>query len=252
VNQKEKLKKMSQLVPYNSKNEVNKSPVSNIKHPCRILACGRSRLGKTHLIVNLLDKYLRHQIDIFIIICPTFSAQKTFDPIRHLVTPQCTYEEPTEQNLRKIKEQIVGIRNLCIQQNRKSPNICVLIDDCSGLSIIHGHRRGIFANFSVQTPHWNTSLIVITQQPTAVDPNFRDNAEHIIAFPSENENDVNWLRKSYNPEANTDPSKIKTIIDTAWKGGRSTKEEWGQHFLYIYLKPRAVSEFYMDFTTKLY
>lgn len=215
----------------------------------RILICGRSGLGKTTLLVNLIDYQLRDQMDVFIIMSPTF-CQETFNPIRNLFTPKTIFETVDQKALEKVCQSIITVRKSFLEKNLQPPRFCVIIDDCAGKSVIQGRRRGVFANFAVQSRHWETSLIVISQQPSCVDPNFRDNAEHVIAFPSEREEDILWLKKSYNTNF-LDGLSMTNIIKEAWLGGRNDSEEWGQHFLYIYRQPRGKSRYFIDFNKEL-
>jgi hypothetical protein len=133
-----------------------------------------------------------------------------------------------------------------IRENKKTEKILILVDDLAGTVTVHGSRFSPFANLSIQTPHWNTSMIVITQQPTSISPSFRDNAEGIIVFPSEGELEIEWLKRCYQSLI-METTDMKKIILTAWRGGRNDNEEWGQHFLYIECLPRRHSKFYIDF-----
>jgi hypothetical protein len=144
--------------------------------------------------------------------------------------------------------EIKSFAKVCKNMGYKIPHSVVLMDDLAGDSIIHQNRRGTFANFAIQTPHWNISVILITQQPSSVDPNYRDNAEHVIIYPSERADDYMWLRKTY---GGYKQKGLRDIITFAWHGGKEEDDEWGLHFLYVQAVPRKKTNFYIDFDQKI-
>jgi hypothetical protein len=220
-----------------------------MKHPCRVLITGKSQTGKTTEAVDLIKTQFAKQTDIFIAICPTFRFQKTYDPIRHLVRDACIYTDMGKDIMERVYKHIKELITKSHENKLPPPRICLIIDDCAGTGLIHGNRRGTFSNLSVQSTWWNLSIIAITQQPSSIDPNFRDNAEHILVFPSEREDDLTWLKKSYNgAKKNTN---FVELVEHAWRGGRNDEKEWGQHFLYILSIARSHSIFFIDFNVRI-
>jgi hypothetical protein len=91
------------------------------------------------------------------------------------------------------------------------------VDDCAGTKAIHGNGMGPFANLAIQTPHWNVSMVVVTQQPARVDPSFRNNAETIIVFPAEGKQEVDWV-KDIRKSLLMKEGRMEEMILEAWKG----------------------------------
>ncbi len=222
-----------------------------IVHPSRLLISGRSRMGKTTFAVKLICQQFRRIVDRIIIVCPTYNIQDTFDPIRKLVQPCDVYTRATKEDFVLIYKSIKKIQEFNKSKGNAMQRILILVDDMAGTPALHGSRISPFAHLSIQTPHWSTSMIVITQQPTNVSPSFRDNAEAIVVFPSEGVLEVEWLYRCYS-SLMMNEGDMKRIILKAWRGGRKDNQEWGKHFLFIECTPRRHSQFWIDFDTRIY
>ena len=189
--------------------------------------------------------------NVYYALVPSFYVQSTFDPIRHLFRRRNVFTEPDQKSLEFIVKSIKDIANLCAKKGIASPKTTILIDDLAGNSIIHGNRRGVFSNFVTQFRHYNVSIIVISQQPKSVDPNFRDNVCDTIVFPTEREEDVNWMKGAYNSSILRNKASVDSIISSAWRGLKVGNDEVGEHFLYIHSQQRGVSRFFVDFNSEI-
>lgn len=161
------------------------------------------------------------------------------------------FVEPDDKSLKYVFDKIKSTARKCEEAGLPIPKTLILIDDLSGNSVIQGRRIGNFSNFVVQYRHWNTSFILMSQQPKCVDSNFRDNCSHIIAYPSERKDDEDWLQSSYNSTIFRERCDMRQIIKTAWQGGRNDQSELGFHFLYICSGPRAATRFFVDFDSEI-
>lgn len=184
-------------------------------------------------------------VDKIYVVCPTWESQTTFDPMRHLVDPKDVYLTADKDTFTSLFRKIKLEQNLCLKKREPKKDILILIDDMSGSEAIHGGRRSPFGNLAIQTPHWNVSMMVLTQQPTTVSPSFRDNVENIFVFPSEGTLEVDWLKRCWTSLLMT-KGKMEKIILEAWRGGRNDNSEWGKHFLFIQATPRRHSRFWID------
>jgi hypothetical protein len=213
-----------------------------------MLIAGKAQTGKTteavHLIMNKQKSWLR-----IIVLCPTWYIQKTFDPIRKFVKDCDVYTKPTDNVLRCIIVDLESKAHTCKQAGLCPMPTLILIDDMAGSSLLHGNRKGTFANLSIQTTHWNLSIIVISQQSTSVDPNFRDNTEHTLVFYSEREDDYTWMKKAFNSSV-LGETNFKEIVKFAWSGGGGLKE-YGKHFLYIKACNREPTRFFIDWCEEI-
>lgn len=184
-------------------------------------------------------------MDRILILCPTFHTQKTFDAMRHLVMQQDVWLGG-KNDIADIHRVIKVTQTMRAAKGQPSIRFLVVIDDMAGTQQLHGGTRvSPFGNFAIQTPHLNTSLIVVTQQPTCVSPSFRDNAEYICVFPSEGLLEVDWLKRNFQSLL-METGEMRSVILTAWRGGKNNNQEWGKHFLVIEATPRKHSLFWID------
>lgn len=182
--------------------------------------------------------------------------QKTYDPLRNYVKPRDVYTHIDENTFKNLAKTIEYQAERDMKHKGHKEPILILVDDLAGSRTIHGCRFGAFAHLAVSTPHWNVTLIVITQQAVSVDPNFRDNAENLIIFPSEGQLEVDWLTRAYNSlmlmaDDKKKAELLKKIVLSAWCGGRSDNSEWGKHCLVIQATPRSHSKFFIDFDREI-
>lgn len=123
-------------------------------------------MGKTTYAVNLILNNYRAQVDRIIMCCPTWH-QPLFDPIRHLVHIRDVYTDVSKETFAKIARELERDTRL-----GKAKRVLLYVDDCAGTKAIHGNGVGPFAHLAIQTPHWNVSMIVVSQQPSRVDPRY--------------------------------------------------------------------------------
>lgn len=229
----------------------------NIIQPSRAFWVGRSRSGKTtHMVDFICNKGFHKQVDRIIIVCPTFLIQATYSLMRMdyriaaKIHPDDIHTSAGEGLFTKIANNIFKEYNESIAVGGEGKRILVIVDDLAGNSAIHNNGKGSFANFAVACTHWNTSLFVISQSPTAVDPQFRKNCESLIIFQSEGIDNIEWLKRSYQSLAMTEMD-MKGIILLAWRGGLKDNSEWGKHFLFIFAEPRNHTRFFIDFKKEI-
>lgn len=230
----------------------NKPYLSLITHPGRTLVCGKSRGGKTTEAMDIIVNHLipNEGIEQIYVLCPSYHEQKTYAPLKKYVNNKNVHTDATDKSLKAIVLSIQQIKAACTKRSIASPKILIVIDDMAGSNLLHSNRKGVFASLAVQCTHWNTSIMVISQQPTCVDPNFRDNAENTLSFPSTRWGDIDWLQKA-NQQIISSGLNIKDMVISAWLGGRADQEELGQHFLFIHIPIRKKTLYFIDFETPL-
>lgn len=160
------------------------------------------------------------------------------------------YTHVNEKTFKIILNTIEAKARAAAKNGQPMEPVLILVDDCAGTRAIHGKRFGAFAHLAVQTKHWNISMVVITQQPSSLDPNFRQNAENVIVFPSQGKPNVEWLEREYQTVLMGDAA-MKKIAIHAFRGGRKDNAEWGKHFLYIRARPRHLTQFFSDFNREI-
>lgn len=123
---------------------------------------------------------------------------------------------PSDNTFKTIKKELMLMKEYTTANGMKPIKTLVFVDDLAGLNIIHGGRISAFANLAVQVRHLDASIISIAQQFSAITPAFRDNCGAIIAFPSNRQQDKDFIKREY---CNTHfpPRIMDDIIETAWK-----------------------------------
>jgi hypothetical protein len=222
-----------------------------LQFPLRLGIYGPCGTGKTTLALFIMIQ-MQHWYERLIIVCPGFHKQQMFRLIDHLVKPTDVYENPKAGTFKAIADDIATVNDYCIKNNKEPLRTLVFVDDLAGLHVLHGGRFGDFAHFAVGCRHMDASLIVISQQPTAVSPAFRDNVNAIICFPTRRSQDIDLLIKEYKG-LQMDKDQMKATILKAWKGNVKEEESnedeisMGKHFLFIALDPRKQAQYFSDF-----
>jgi hypothetical protein len=144
---------------------------------------------------------------------------------------------PNENTFKMIKKELIAMKEYTSMNGLKPLQTLIFVDDLAGLNIIHGGRISAFANLAVQVRHFDTSIISIAQQFTAITPAFRDNCGAVIAFPSNRHQDKDFIKKEY---CNTHfpPRVMDEIIETAWKQMKP---------LFIIANARQELRYFIDF-----
>lgn len=220
-----------------------------ITHPSRTLICGRSRMGKTTLAVRIINEQLKKSLDRIILVSSS-SHQNTYDSIRKFIQRNDIHSNPHKDTFKNIFEDIAKLVRIAHNNGIPPQRTLILVDDLAGTGLMHNNRKGAFASLSVQTPHWSISLIVISHKPTNTDPDFRNNAENIIIFPPDGEEEYLWVKRCYQSLAMKNKSLLQ-IVSFAFNGGKDNSSEWGKHFLFIYAEPRSHSRFFVDFDREI-
>jgi hypothetical protein len=224
-----------------------------IEHPARILISGKAGSGKTHLAVQIISHILSPQIDRLIVVCPTWSTQDVFRRLDYLVKPERDVFEDLDSNtFNTIFEQVLSQVRFCKKEGLKQIRTCILIDDCGSNNAIHGGRISSFGKLAVQLRHLGCSCLVIIQHPKLVSPNYRENVNHTIIYPSQRADELTWINNEYNSTLCSKESFLKLVF-AAWDplSSQGERNEYGQHFLYIYQPPRKAIQFFREFEEEL-
>ncbi len=220
-----------------------------IRHPTRLFVVGRAQMGKTTLTVKVIQERFAN-MDRYIVLCPSFRSQATYEPIRDWFKDGDIYENAKGDTFNKIFKDIQAFNKFALDRKQPKPKTLILMDDMAGTNVIHSNGKGAFPTFAAQVTHWNCSLVVLSQDPKRTDPLFRKNAENLIAFPSEAKYDMEWLESSFNSSIFAQHHDFKQIVYQAWSAGKGDSEV-GKHFLFIHSAPRTLSRFFSDFDKEI-
>lgn len=221
-------------------------------HPGRYLFAGKSKSGKTTLLVDVVRQHFKNLVDRIIFVCPTID-QPLFDPIRNLYKSERDVFDYNDKNVFDlILKQIRLQKAFCKKEGIPEVRTLLIIDDTAGLNVMHGGRHGKFSNLSIHCNHENLSIFVLTQQPKGISPSFRENLEGLVCFPLLSRKDRDWIYEEYNGCV-VKKKTFQKLVLRAWKGQENEDfEEFGKHFLFITFPVRAQPRYFGDFAYELF
>lgn len=219
--------------------------------PNKLYVTGRCKSGKTTTTVGIIDRIYRPQIDRLVVCCPSFWVQDTFLPIRNMVKDpdrdvlNVDETDPFKNFFKKLKIQKTKSEQLGI----KNPQTLLFIDDMGGQKSLQA-RYGSLAQLSLQSSHWNCSIIIICQYPKLTIAPFRQNCDAYICFPPTSSAGRDWLHDELNSN-HMSKEGFNKLIDKAWRGKRKDFDELNQHFLFVVIQSRNKALYFVDFTHEL-
>ena len=143
-----------------------------IEPPFNMLISGITNCGKTHYVLDLLEKNYKNKFDYIVIYCPTFLVNKTYhrkfiyDNKNIIIT---NVNENLDEYLEMNMEFFSGYNTL------------FLIDDCANLHDSKMKESAI-CKLAFHGRHHNISTWIITQKYNAIVKDFRDNIRMLILF----------------------------------------------------------------------
>ena len=153
-----------------------------MKEPHTALFIAPTGVGKTHLVLNLLENEYRDHFDFIIIICPTLVHNQTYKSRGWVCTdPDIIHIEP-DNNLyywiEKISNLLTGSKTL------------FLIDDIIADEAPNKHRQPLL-ELAISGRHRQHSLWLLTQSYTAIPNNIRRQAKMLYVWYPKNRTDLN-------------------------------------------------------------
>ena len=79
--------------------------------------------GKTHYLLEMLEKEYKNHFDYIFIVCPTLEDNKTYQNWKYLEDPD-VFELPCDHD--KVEEILKDIKNFA-----KNTNSLIILDDCA-------------------------------------------------------------------------------------------------------------------------
>ena len=142
--------------------------------PFNMLISGMTGCGKTHFVLDLLEKAFRNKFDYIIIICPTFLYNKTYNRkfihVDHDIISLV------------IDDHLKDALNILIDKYKDSKEqTLIIIDDCANLYDAKLEATAL-TKLAFHGRHINLSTWVITQKYNAIVKDFRENVEVLVLF----------------------------------------------------------------------
>ena len=148
-----------------------------MKEPHTALFVAPTRVGKTHLALNLLENEYRNHFDFIVIICPTLRYNSTYKNRSWVWTdPDVIPIEPGIQLyylIEKISNLLAGFTTL------------FLIDDIIANETLDKHHQPLL-ELAISGRHRAHSLWLLTQSYTAIPNNIRRQAKMLCIWYPKN------------------------------------------------------------------
>lgn len=145
-----------------------------VEPPFNMLISGMTNSGKTHYVLDLLEREYRNKFDYILIVCPTFHYNKTYD--RRFI-----------YNDRDVIPLIVGdklnevLQILFTRYKDDKEQTLIIIDDCANL---HDTKLKATAltKLAFHGRHAKISTWILTQKYNAIVKDFRENISALVLF----------------------------------------------------------------------
>jgi len=142
------------------------------KIPFNALIVGPTTLGKSRFVVDQLYGPFRFKFDYIVLICPTFTHNKTYhrlgenDPRMDVIVCE---QHAVEKWLKPVRWLSEGTNTL------------IILDDCAASKDVKG-RTGELVNLAFSARHMGISVWALTQKLTGITSSFRENVTAIVLF----------------------------------------------------------------------
>ncbi len=176
--------------------------------PFNMLISGITNCGKTHYILDLLEKYYLDKFDYVVIYCPTFLVNKTYD--RKFIYNNKNIIIIDNDTLDELLE-----RNMTFFSGN---NTLFIIDDCANLHDSKMKESAI-CKLAFHGRHHDISTWIITQKYNAIVKDFRDNIRMLVLFFNKDKDSLDAALK----QNNIIPKKEYDNIINALKNNKGSK-----------------------------
>ena len=167
-----------------------------------MIIVGMTACGKTHYLLDMLEKEYKNHYDYIFIVCPTLEDNKTYQQWKYLTDPD-VYELPvTHDNVENILREITHFA--------KNTNSLIILDDCASSKDVK-NRTSELVKLGFPGRHIGLSTIVVTQHLTSIAKPYRMNISKLVTFYSACKDDMKYIFNNY---LNIEKDEEKGIIDT--------------------------------------
>ena len=160
-----------------------------IKKPHRSIFIGQTGCGKTHLVIDLIEKECKKHFDFIIIICPTLQENDTYHAKEWIKNDDKVWLVDPKDNLyqwiKKLSELLQFLEVLFI--------IYYIIDNES-----LDKRRQSLLQLSISGRHWGHYLWLLTQSYSAIPKNLRRQAKAISVWHPKERADLKVIHDENN------------------------------------------------------
>ena len=144
--------------------------------------------GKTHYLLEMLEKEYKNHFDYIFIVCPTLEDNKTYQNWKYLKDPK-VHELPCDQD--EVEETLRQIPNFA-----KNTNSLVILDDCATSKDLK-NRTSELVKLAISGRYIGLSTIVITQQLTSIAKPYKMNISKLVTFYNSSKDDMKYIFNNY-------------------------------------------------------
>ena len=186
------------------------------KEPHNAIICGSTNTGKTHVMLDIIEKYYKDHFEKILIICPTFYRNQTY-------LKRDWVKNDSNVVVRQDSGNMMSILDILIRKN--THNLLVVIDDCSSEKDLDKHRTAI-SKLAFSGRHSRITTWFLSQRFVSVPKDFRENAIWMLCTACTSKSSFNLMIDNYDLFSAAEASQVKEalrkkekkllIIDTNW------------------------------------
>ena len=166
--------------------------------------------GKTHYLLEMLEKEYKNHFDYIFIVCPTFKRNRTYRNWKYINDPDifvlnCKHHM-VENTLQTIIDLIVDE-----DEDEATTNSLIILDDCAQSKDVK-NRTSEIVNLAFSGRHDGISTIIITQQLTSIAKPYRDNISKLVTFYNSFKWTMGYIFDNYLDVEKDEEKRIKNTL----------------------------------------
>ena len=151
-----------------------------------MIIVGMTACGKTHYLLNMLEREYKGYFDYIFIVCATLEDNKTYQNWKYLQDSK-VYELPcTHDDVERTVHDIVNFA--------KNTNSLIILDDCASSKDVK-NRTSELVKLGFHGRHIGS--IVITQQLTSIAKPYRMNISKLVTLYNACRDDTKYIFNNY-------------------------------------------------------
>ena len=155
-----------------------------------MIIVGMTACGKTRYLLELLETEYLGVFDHVVLVCPTFSWNKSYTEWPPSKKDHCFVSIDCEQ------EQVNDVlRLVSMLYADKLTSTLVVLDDCASRTDVK-NRTSELVRLAFSVRHYGLSVVVLTQLTSIAKP-FRENVSKLVAFYNPSRKDMETLMDDY-------------------------------------------------------
>ena len=160
-----------------------------------MIIVGMTACGKTHYLLEMLEKEYKNHFDYIFIICPTFKCNKTYQDWKYLNDSDVFALNCNQNKVNDIIKEI-NILMTVEKEEGNEMNGLLILDDCAASKDVKKQSSNL-VDVGMSGRHVGISTIFITQQLTSVEKAYREQAFKIVTFYNPDAEDEEVIFKKY-------------------------------------------------------